>query len=458
MIQKRACLLVILFSVVTVKSWTFKSSFEAYTINMHHPGICLGNCIQDRCTYDWQAHETPCRGTSIPTLKYRTIDNELCTSNCGNFNDESYQWCAISTNDWGYCSRLIAKTATESYRTHDDYVSCSDECATRGYSYYWCHTIVDKWQRCYPEQKILVFNYRTKDNEECKTPCEIYKENDLPYCYDSSGTWQQCFLNPAYQSTINEIDENLRRYCKPGGFFEEGYRLCHLKTKRTITEFDLTCTLDVDAVASRHEDNNPTVSVRPWSSLHPITNDADPIYSYTVFPFTRAFGENQINLPLVVRAVITTNTLLPVGARRPGFTSEVTRYYRDMDIITGTSNNDERGHIIASRLGGPMETYNIFPQSWRHNRGSGSKWFRMEANLDTFIRGHDDRHAEFTAVLSYSTDPNNNIVTRPTAIGVRIRLYIGGVLSDFDGSRLSSTTENPYENMYFSNDPDVPCD
>uniref|UniRef100_A0A2A4JHT9 Type VII secretion system protein EssD-like domain-containing protein n=1 Tax=Heliothis virescens TaxID=7102 RepID=A0A2A4JHT9_HELVI len=458
MLLKQVSILIVLYSLETVTSWTFESTMEAYTAYVHNPGICLGNCIYSVCTYDWHAHETECIKTSISTKKYRTLDNELCTSNCGNFDGKSYQWCAIGTNYWGYCSRLIARTATESYRTHSEYISCSDECATRGYNYYWCHAVVGKWQHCYPEKKILVFNYRTKDYKECKTPCEIYKKKDLPYCYDSSGTWQQCFLNPAYQNTINEIDENLRRFCKPGGFFEEGYRLCHLKTKRTITEFDLTCTLDVDAVASRHEDNNPTVSARPWSSLHPITNDANPIYSYTVFPVTRAFGENQLNLPLVVRAVITTNTLLPVGARRPGFTSEVTRYYRDMDIITGTSNNDERGHIIASRLGGPMETYNIFPQSWRHNRGSGSKWFRMEANLDTFIRGHDDRHAEFTAVLSYSTDPNNNIVTRPTAVGVRIRLYIGGVLSDFDGNRLSSTTENPYENMYFSNDPDVPCD
>nr|XP_049707928.1 uncharacterized protein LOC126056969 isoform X2 [Helicoverpa armigera] len=458
MIPKHACLLIILHSIITVKSWTFKSSFEAYTTNMHNPGICLGNCIQNKCTYDWHAHETECRGTSIPTMKYRTLDKKLCTSNCGNFDGESYQWCAIGTNDWGFCSRLIARTATESYRTYNDYVSCSDACATRGYSYYWCHAVVDKWQKCYPEKKILLINYRTKDYKECKTPCEIYKTSDLPYCYDSSGTWQQCFLNPAYQNTLDEIDQNLRRSCKPGGFFEEGYRLCHLKTKRAITELDLTCTLDVEAVASRHEENNPTVSVRQWSSLSPITADADPIYSYTVFPVPRPFGEDQLNLPLVVRAVITTNTLLPVGAGRQRFTSEVTRYYRDMEIITGTSNNDERGHIVASRLGGPMETYNIFPQSWRHNRGSGSKWFRMEASLDTFIRGHDDRHAEFTAVLSYSTDLNNNPVRRPNAIAVRIRLYVSGVLSDSDGNPLASARDNPYENMYFSNDPNDPWD
>ncbi|XP_063893098.1 uncharacterized protein LOC135117588 [Helicoverpa armigera] len=455
MLLKPASILIVLQCLETAQLWTFESRLEAYTVYIHNPGICLGNCIQGMCTYDWHAHETECMMTSISTKKYRTLDNELCTSNCGNFNGKSYQWCAIGTNYWGYCSRLIARTATESYRTHNDYVSCSDACATRGYSYYWCHAVVDKWQKCYPEKKILLINYRTKDYKECKTPCEIYKTSDLPYCYDSSGTWQQCFLNPAYQNTLDEIDQDFTRLCRPGGSLCRTDTICK---RQIINALDPTCPIDVEAVASRHEDNNPTVLVRQWSSQNPITADTDPIYSYTVFPVPRPFGEDQLNLPLVVRAVITTNTLLPVGAGRQRFTSEVMRYYRDMDIITGTSNNDERGHIVASRLGGPMETYNIFPQSWRHNRGGGSRWFRMEASLDTFIRGHVNRHAVFTAVLSYSTDLNNNPVRRPNAIAVRIRLYVSGVLSDSDGNPLASARDNPYENMYFSNDPNDPWD
>ncbi|PZC78686.1 hypothetical protein B5X24_HaOG217246 [Helicoverpa armigera] len=47
---------------------------------------------------------------------------------------------------------------------------------------------------------------------------------------------------------------------------------------------------------------------------------------------------------------------------------------------------------------------------------------------------------------------------RPNAIAVRIRLYVSGVLSDSDGNPLASARDNPYENMYFSNDPNDPWD
>ncbi|CCU56482.1 unknown similar to AMEV109 [Mythimna separata entomopoxvirus 'L'] len=156
-------------------------------------------------------------------------------------------------------------------------------------------------------------------------------------------------------------------------------------------------------------------------------------------PITSNFGNYRLNIPLVIRALITSNTLLNPGDRKD-FTTEIHNYFEKMGPLYG-SNRDERGHILASQLGGPMESYNIFPQSWIFNRGRGSAWRYLERQLNTFLRCDLNRYAEYTAILSYAVDANNNLINRPTAVGIRIRLYIDGILSNinrnkFDGKHV----------------------
>lgn len=208
-----------------------------------------------------------------------------------------------------------------------------------------------------------------------------------------------------------------------------------------------------------HRANNPTVVLRHADPKNMITADRNPILSYTLLLTTSYFADdtNPLDLPLVVRALITNNTLPPRG-QRDAFTNRVDANYNGMDRNLQHVNYDERSHILGSRLGGPMETFNVFPQSWRMNRGRNSMWYGLGVELDQFLRNHADRYALFTAVLSYATDDNHVLVHRPTAIMLRVQAFANGRMVHLDGTPITSIRPNTMENMYFSNDPNHSCE
>ncbi|CCU56343.1 unknown similar to AMEV109 [Mythimna separata entomopoxvirus 'L'] len=443
--------------ILFTNSYSYLSTFEAYIIGGNN--LCMGNCLptsigEKRCVNSYNGHELECKTTSIVTKKYRTITNVPCFSNCGYFEGELYQWCMIRNGDsWDYCNRLIATKGVISYRTNNKYISCTDECGKHGENYNWCNTIKKNWDYCDPEKKIILFNFRTENNKICVSPCEIYTDGKA-YCYDDDFEWKKCYLNPEYKTSLNIINSNTKNNNKPGEYTKNGYKICDTKVKRDLS-FTLS-SLNVESIAREYEDNNPTVIVRDLDPANIITDDRDPTLSYTVLPTYSYFGNDQINLPLVVRAIITNSTLRNAGERET-FNSEIHRHFNNMNPNLNHVNYDERGHIIGSRLGGPTETYNIFPQSWRHNHGRLSRWQYMESDLDNFIRGHSNRYAEYTAILSYETDSNGILNFRPTAIGLRVRLYDNGNLVNMHGNPISSYSANTLENMYFTNDPDYSC-
>ncbi|CCU56047.1 unknown similar to AMEV109 [Choristoneura rosaceana entomopoxvirus 'L'] len=448
-------ILLILNNIILINCYSYLSTFEAYIKNSNE--ICLGDCRdvygQKKCIYDWNAHETECKPLYIQTKKYKTIDNKVCTSNCGNFNNEPYQWCVVDNNgNWDYCTRLLATKGITTYRTRNKYITCTDECIDRKDNYgYWCHTLNGNWDYCYPNKKVLLFNYRRKDNTICATPCELYS-NNVAYCYDKNENWNRCFLNPEYKNNLNVYHTNIKLRCRPGDYTSNGYKLCKKINKRDLSF--TSCPLNVEEIARDYENNNPVTYVRDIDPNNIITTDVNPVISFAVLPTYSYFGNDQLNLPLVVRAIITTYTLRNPGERE-SFPAEIDHHFNNMNPNLNHVNYDERGHIIGSRLGGPTETYNIFPQSWIHNRGRNARWQYMEANLDTFIRNHPNRYAEYTAILSYQT--NNNILDhRPTAIALRIRLYENGSLVDMRGNRITYNT-NSLENMYYTNDPNYSC-
>lgn len=434
-----------------INGYSYLSTIEAY-LTSQSDKLCVGDCLdhngQMTCIYDWGGDEAKCKATKNDTKRYHTINNKICYSNCGNF-DSNYSWCVIQTKsggvNWDYCTRHIARKAKWTYATNNKYVTCDNVCAKHdGTSYFWCKTIT-KWEECDPDNVVLLIDYKTEDGTECATPCALYKGS--PCCYDHSKSWKKCYLNPDPSSEISKISHNLKNALQTGEYKQNGYKVCKLRYKRYLT---FTSPVDVEAVARYYEDNFPTVPVR---HLGPqiITNDQNPVLSFTVLPVINSFGSNQINLPLSIRAVITNHTIRPPGTRER-FTAEINEHFQNMNPVA----NDERGHIIASRLGGPTEAYNIFPQSSTHNHGRLSRWWYMEADLANFIRRNPTGYIEYTAILSY--DLNNAAQGyRPTAIAIRVRFYnANGQLCDVNGNPISYLN-NVLENMYFTNDPNHSC-
>lgn len=213
-------------------------------------------------------------------------------------------------------------------------------------------------------------------------------------------------------------------------------------------ELYFECDSTYDTVMRRHPGRNPTAVVRQPIPTNMITTNPNPILSYATFQTFSYHGNKRVDLPLAVDALITMHTLLAV---RGAFTSDVHNNYDRMGRLLSY---DERGHILASRLGGPMETYNVFPQSWLMNRGRGSMWFSLETDIDAFLRNNPNRYVRFSAVLSYPTDNNHVLMHRPSAILLRVRAFNNGVQVNLsNGTPVTAQNPNTTENIYLSNDP-----
>lgn len=102
-------------------------------------------------------------------------------------------------------------------------------------------------------------------------------------------------------------------------------------------------------------------------------------------------------------------------------------------------NCDDRGHIIASSLGGVAETWNLFPQVQRLNRGKESEshetditranWKGLERKAKTFLESGsaaERREVEWKVYFDYQpTRP-----CRPHDIQVECKFFKNGLESD----------------------------
>lgn len=459
---------------------SFISSYEAHT--QAGTGLCLGDCLyvndQARCVVNYRGESAACVATDQLTKHYRTVNNEECYSNCGFFDGESYQWCVTRANGkfgWDYCNRRIALKAKVAIRTDNRYMTCDyTTCGKHTFSYNWCGTIGTYWEYCDPEEKVVLINYQTSEYTECATPCELTTDKTA-YCYDTNYDWLRCYLNPLFHIQLNNVHVSVSSYSPAGGVFSRrGYKSCTFKRANDANAFSGdtsrkeatffhplrlqkdTYSHSVQNVAKLYANNNPTVTVRAAERRRDFDFSViEPVVSYTLLPIPNPTAQRQLNLPLVVNAIITNYTLQTDKHEPRNFSPETERHMDDMHGNYDHVNFDEPAFILGFKLGGSTELYNIFPQPWQYNRGEQNRWRSLNSAIEVFLINGEERYAEFTAVLTYAM-LDAKLVHRPTMIAVRVRFYENHLLVDAAGQSISFE-ENPMENMYFSNNPRVYC-
>lgn len=104
--------------------------------------------------------------------------------------------------------------------------------------------------------------------------------------------------------------------------------------------------------------------------------------------------------------------------------------------------SDERGHLLASTLGGPQHRLNIAPQVCSVNRcypsNTFSFWRKIEQEIRTSIDSGRVRHIDWTLVINYDNLQRNDM--RPTGFGLR---YI----THFNNGRACDSSD-----LYISNE------
>ncbi|XP_063537721.1 uncharacterized protein LOC134747084 [Cydia strobilella] len=414
----------------------------------HNSGLtngysCLGDCVNNGCIYDWWGHKDTCTVSQVPSPVFKTIKGTNCYSNCGVFNAEPFAWCATLVDNsisWEYCTRYEARTAIKRTQTDNYLYICTDDCTKRKETYNWCHTH-NSWEKCDPEHEVLVFNYPTeKYNDECISRCVLYKGDYK--CYDKNKDWKKCYLNPDKSLILFQFGQNINTALQYFGILDEsGYEQCsesEYRKKRAINS-QWPYIESVKDLVAEFESGFPTI----------VPNDGGPVQSYTVLPITVP-GQDDIIIPLAIRAVITRNHLRPPGTRG-NIPSTVTRNIAMMHPYTARldGNNDERAHLLASVLGGAMEPYNFIPQPRSFNRGRGSRWYFLEGLIARFLRerGRPGRYVDWQMALAY--DVYSDRPNRPLSVSLSVGMY------EADGTL--NVTSGVYENLYFSNNPLWTC-
>ncbi|AQQ80404.1 ORF137 [Betabaculovirus altermyunipunctae] len=421
---------------------TFMSTYEAFLLDGR--GLCLGDCVAYKCVYKYNLAVAPCVvNTTIPARHYRTANNQQCLSNCGYFDGTSYQWCVLRSKSWDYCTRNIALTAVETVRTDNSYMTCGyTTCGHHNrFAYNWCGTIGTYWEYCDPDNTILLIDYPTYLRTECASPCELRGNDNVAYCYDTNYDWTRCYLNPDFRQELNRVAVALKNgYARGGNFTRHGYKKLDLYKVYAHRQSNPS-EWDVERVTNLYVDNNPSVVLKPNVSFHDpkVThNSTDPIHSYTLNPVPNHMYADQINLPLVVFALITKRTLRDTRAPRP-FAAKINRHFQHMH---GDQSADELGFIVDYTLGGPIARYNMFPESWRQR----TKRLMLRNAIVAFLSNDANVHVKVTAVMVYLRAEQR----RPTAVMMRVRFFDGGRLVNKFGERIRPA-ENSMENMYFDN-------
>lgn len=243
-----------------------------------------------------------------------------------------------------------------------------------------------------------------------------------------------------------------------------GHRITKRQTPRPFNEFRYEdCGADIEDLLLTHEMYFLQWTLRQFNPQNPITADTSSIIDYMVLPTRTYFNDVQVSriqLPLNVRAVITNYTL---DQRRENFNSGTNINYNGMDVGLNRPVNDydERGHMIAARLGGNAEPYNIFPQTRSMNRGTGSLWNTMERNVERWVRSDPGfRYAIMTVALSYDINSDMTIIHRPVGVAVRVEARDTRNSNYHNIDTLAAVPvgqPNPHRNMFFSNEVNSLC-
>ncbi len=154
---------------------------------------------------------------------------------------------------------------------------------------------------------------------------------------------------------------------------------------------------------------------------HPTNMDA--VTSITTRDYPRRNG-TRVNLVYVMRARISRNTL----RRREGYPAGIEARMIELDRreTVPTSQGDDRGHILASSLGGPRNVLNIVPQDPNLNRmyaGHRSMWYDAERLFTEMINDHPGIQIDWTLVITYGNLHQDNL--RPTEFGLCYVYHFG---------------------------------
>lgn len=142
--------------------------------------------------------------------------------------------------------------------------------------------------------------------------------------------------------------------------------------------------------------------------------DMGAVTSTTICHFPRSNG-SYVDLVLVMRARISSNTIQP----RQGFPSGVTARMAELNTIprsSGASFYDDRGHLLASTLGGPSHRLNIVPQHSELNRHASlngfSFWIQIEGDIRRIVANNPGSYVDWLIVVNYANRNQDNL--RPT--------------------------------------------
>lgn len=168
------------------------------------------------------------------------------------------------------------------------------------------------------------------------------------------------------------------------------------------------------------------------------------ITSITVLDWLRGTGK-FVELVYVMRARLSRNTL----QRRETYPVGTDERMEDLDAryTTREQHGDDKGHLLASTLGGPRHILNIVPQDAHLNRvvdrGVGSQWLLIESFLREQIRDHPGLQIDWTMVVHYDWLEQDH--TRPTGFGLYYQLIH------------ANGTSEPGVEAYYTNDGRTAC-
>lgn len=221
--------------------------------------------------------------------------------------------------------------------------------------------------------------------------------------------------------------------------YAEEFNYCsdwHSRHKRQSPDDDdpsQRCTIlfgIMDVAASL--ERNPALQTHSYTNMSAVT-------SITTRQFPRGAGAT-IDLVYVMRARITPTTI----QEREDFPERVAQRMRELDARRDPAGrfSDERGHLLASTLGGPQHRLNIAPQVCSVNRcypsNTFSFWRKIEQEIRTSIDSGRVRHIDWTLVINYDNLQRNDM--RPTGFGLR---YI----THFNNGRACDSSD-----LYISNE------
>ncbi|XP_073961112.1 uncharacterized protein [Choristoneura fumiferana] len=342
---------------------------------------CITDCINGKCLSSWNTCEYCTPGTrTAPTYYTSQYKQELprCISNCGLFGRNT-TWCFVdNTLRWDYCNpETDPETMFVQKSIHD--LPCLDLCQyVDGLQR--CHTSSHTLEYC-DEEEIAYVQQKTRYGKRCREECKIY-----------GSTYYQCW-----------DEDNVKEICAPSAEYQD--------TKQRVTR----------ALADKPNKNvleYAAIMKLKRSTMETTVNDRNnPIkkYYYTV--------SGNAKLPLIVEAEISRHHIRPAGTRTQGSISTAARTNCErmgMNKNLPNHNNDQVGHFVSWKNGGPPDWYNFAPQTQRINIGttnatvtdvvSPSLWTRTEEEITAWAEA--GKTVKFTVVAVYAKN-----VKRPLGFG-----------------------------------------